>query len=57
MQIGLQSLEKELKQLRSEMNDSFAQVNRKLDTLYEQVARDTEQEVKLNEAVDRPRQT
>jgi hypothetical protein len=43
------SIESEVKLMRTDLQTGFVGVNKKLDTIYAQVAHNTEQEVKLNE--------
>ena len=50
---GLQSLEKAHNSLAAEMQAGFDGVNKKLDTIYAEVAHNTEQEVKLNEVISK----
>ena len=46
---GQQLLEEGQKEIKAEMADGFDRVHKKLDTIYAQVAHNTEQEVRLNE--------
>lgn len=50
---GQQKLEKGQQEFRAEVRSEFEKVQRKLDTIYSQVAHNTEQEVRLNEVIAR----
>jgi chromosome segregation ATPase len=46
-------LQQDVAEIRQEMRDGFADVNRKLDTLYEQVAVNTEYQAKVDDVMEK----